>query len=47
MHFLSRKNFSMKIYFGLLLPTIIPYFHAKNQKKLMIQFFTKSKKPVF
>ena len=31
----------MKIYFGHLLPTIVPYFHARNQKKLMIQFFTK------
>ena len=37
----------MKICFCHLLSTMINYFHARNQKKIMIQFFTKSKKPVF
>ena len=45
--FFESKRFFYDICFSHLLPTMIPYFHAKIQKKLMIQFFTKSKKPFF
>ena len=43
----EKKNFSQKIFFGHILGYLTLYLSAKNQKKLMKEFCTKSKKPYF
>ena len=43
----DEKKFSGKNFFGHILGYLTLYLSAKNQKKLMNQFCTKSKKPYF
>ena len=44
---LQRKKVFREIFFGHILGYLALYLSAKNQKKLMKQFCTKSKKPYF